>query len=818
MLPISLRILRLLGRGRQRRGHRQKSAYRKLQFELLEDRLTPSTSGFASPALSVVSGMVFVDNNNNGVRDPGELVAPGARVTLSGTTLLGAPVNVSATTDANGQFVFFQVQPGSYGLSPGSGSYLGGQAGVGNLGGDVGGSTTSSIFVGEGQAAINYNRAVRGLAPSAISLRDFLSSSTSSSFFPSAGSGNAAADNSVQPSSAATVGTSSLSGSVSNGNVGVQGAQITLTGIDMTGRAIATSTTTDAIGAYHFAGLQAGTYALNLSGQPAGLRSGQPTLGSAGGQAVLNTEINDIQLAAGTSGTAYNFTETPLPTPVNNDGVTLTAGLADDTAGPGGSTSDGITSDPSILGTASGSGSPVTLHAGFDSAPATSFVDISSLVGSGGSFFINESQLFQISGGTLLTSAFHTLHLQATDNQGQVASFDVPYTIQNAAPTLHLDSASDHGMGVTTNSVVTLQGQTSAGVQVTLIQNGTTLGTTTSDSTGAFSFANIGQTPGANKYTVVDNAGNSSQFQTFLVSETGPVGATSAVPETAQLNSQNPADTFVDLSTSNLFTDGNFSNSLVRANTSAGPINLELFDAGAPGTVANFFDYINMQAYNNDIFHRLATNPDGSLFVLQGGGFTFDPSTHTFPAVAAGPTIPNEFDNMNRPNVLGTIAMAKFGNNADSATSQFFFNLGDNTVTLGSQNAGGFTSFGRVLSGADQRVLNTLAAATVTNESSTNGAFDTLPLNNFSGTFPADTTAANYDLINNIQVLRRTDHLTFSFMNSSNPNVATGSINTNFGQLDIHPVAAGTTNITVQAMDNFGHTATVTLSVTVQAA
>src|SRR6516165_9124630 len=241
MLPISLRILRLLGRGRQRRGHRQKSAYRKLQFELLEDRLTPSTSGFNSPALAAVSGMVFVDSNANGIHDTGELGVSGTTVTLSGTTLGGTPVNVSTTTDANGQFAFFQVQPGSYGLSRGSvNRFPDGPASVGNFGGDVGGSAIASIFVGEGQAAVNYNLAIGVLERSTISLRDFFSSST---FFPSAGSGNASADHSVQPSSAATPGTSSLNGSVLNGN-GIQGAQVTLTGIDITGRAIATSTTT----------------------------------------------------------------------------------------------------------------------------------------------------------------------------------------------------------------------------------------------------------------------------------------------------------------------------------------------------------------------------------------------------------------------------------------------------------------------------------------------------------------------------------------------------------------------------------------------
>src|SRR6185436_15702112 len=47
-------------------------------------------------------------------------------------------------------------------------------------------------------------------------------------------------------------------------------------------------------------------------------------------------------------------------------------------------------------------------------------------------------------------------------------------------------------------------------------------------------------------------------------------------------------------------------------------------------------------------------------------------------------------------NVVGTLAMAKAGTNANSASSQWFFNLGDNAATFDAQS-GGFTVFGRVL-------------------------------------------------------------------------------------------------------------------------
>jgi cyclophilin family peptidyl-prolyl cis-trans isomerase len=376
-------------------------------------------------------------------------------------------------------------------------------------------------------------------------------------------------------------------------------------------------------------------------------------------------------------------------------------------------------------------------------------------------------------------------------------------------PTLHMDSQSDPTQsGATTRSTVTLQGQTSAGVQVQLIQNGAVVGTTTADGTGAFGFANVHLTAGANNYTVqtTDRAGNTSQLKTFFVEETGPVAVpTQPVAETVVTGG---SDKFVDLSSSTLFTDAAFSNSLIRLNTSAGPINVELFDTQAPQTVANFFDYIQKGAYNNDIFHRLVQD-----FIIQGGGFTFTPSSPNVTPVTAGPQVPNEFDNTNRPNVVGTIAMAKTSD-PNSATSQFFFNMTDNTQTLGSNNSGGFTVFGKVVSGADQRVLNTLASATITDESSFNGALSSIPLNHYTGTkFPTDTTSANYDLISSVDVVRQTEQLTYSVVSNSNSSAATASIS--FGQLDLHPVGQGTATIVVQATDKAGKTAQVTFTVSV---
>src|SRR5207244_1493848 len=161
-------------------------------------------------------------------------------------------------------------------------------------------------------------------------------------------------------------------------------------------------------------------------------------------------------------------------------------------------------------------------------------------VTSGGTFFLNGGLMSEIAGSPLSNGA-HTLHLVASDSQGHTATFDVSFTLNSAPPTLptlHLDTQSDPSQtGRTTSGTVTLQGQTSPGVQVVLTQNGSAAGATTADSSGAFSFANVGLPSGASLFTVqaTDSAGNASQLQTFFVHEIGPV-AVATTPVTESVN------------------------------------------------------------------------------------------------------------------------------------------------------------------------------------------------------------------------------------------------------------------------------------------
>ena len=175
-------------------------------------------------------------------------------------------------------------------------------------------------------------------------------------------------------------------------------------------------------------------------------------------------------------------------------------------------------------------------------------------------------------------------------------------------------------------------------------------------------------------------------------------------------------------------------------------IYLELYEDIAPINVNNFLGYVDRGDYDDSFFHRQAFD-----FVIQGGGFTYipefdhdarfyapfgetnlvefaDPVTgelglrpidEPYVVDANGDDIPDEdasgeiitrvndglkaipsmapvTNEFNLSNLRGTIAMAKLAGDPDSATSQWFVNLGDNSANLDFQN-GGFTVIGRVM-------------------------------------------------------------------------------------------------------------------------
>jgi cyclophilin family peptidyl-prolyl cis-trans isomerase len=126
--------------------------------------------------------------------------------------------------------------------------------------------------------------------------------------------------------------------------------------------------------------------------------------------------------------------------------------------------------------------------------------------------------------------------------------------------------------------------------------------------------------------------------------------------------------------------------------TTMGNIRLELFSDKAPITVANFLRYVDAKFYEGTLFHRVIAN-----FMIQGGGFNIGMEHKE-----NDPPIKNEAGN-GISNTRGTVAMART-QIIDSATSEFFINLIDNTYLDHSNdtpNGYGYCVFGRVIEGME---------------------------------------------------------------------------------------------------------------------
>ena len=125
--------------------------------------------------------------------------------------------------------------------------------------------------------------------------------------------------------------------------------------------------------------------------------------------------------------------------------------------------------------------------------------------------------------------------------------------------------------------------------------------------------------------------------------------------------------------------------------TSEGDIEITLDPARAPISTKNFLAYVDKKFYDGTIFHRVIPG-----FVDQGGGMTADMQEKP-----TDPPIKNEATN-GLHNERGTISMARTSD-PDSATSQFFLNLVDNTSKLdpGGVSPEGYAVFGKITKGLD---------------------------------------------------------------------------------------------------------------------
>jgi cyclophilin family peptidyl-prolyl cis-trans isomerase len=191
-------------------------------------------------------------------------------------------------------------------------------------------------------------------------------------------------------------------------------------------------------------------------------------------------------------------------------------------------------------------------------------------------------------------------------------------------------------------------------------------------------------------------------------------------------------------------------------------VEFQLIPEEAPVSVANFMTYTNDGAYENTIVHR--NESTGGVF--RSGGLT---SFNPLPIIQAGgfrlyegddyllewvPTrTPITFEET-RPNTKGTLALARTALSLNSATSQFFVNLQDNTNAFGSS----YAVFGELVNPEeDQPVLDTFAEVPIYDLTSAgaNGnpnVFPTLPFNTIPLYTPIWDDKDSYSRISNVTI------------------------------------------------------------------
>lgn len=236
-----------------------------------------------------LAGAVYVDANDDGVRQGGEPGIPGVTITLSGTTLDGVNVctllpSCTVTTAADGSYSFPNLPAGTYTLT----------------------QTQPAAYADGRDTAGTVNGGASGTAGGAGT------SVISNVVVPPGGTGTDYLFGERVGSLAGRVCIDVANDGCQAGDPGLAGVTITLSGTDAGGAPVSRTATSDATGAWQFLDLPL----VNGAGwtvaetQPAGYASTvtNTTAGTAGG-VVANDAVTGIALPPGGAATGYAFGE-----------------------------------------------------------------------------------------------------------------------------------------------------------------------------------------------------------------------------------------------------------------------------------------------------------------------------------------------------------------------------------------------------------------------------------------------------------------------------------------------------------------------------
>ncbi|MDO6514854.1 SdrD B-like domain-containing protein [Neptuniibacter sp. 2_MG-2023] len=437
-------------------------------------------NNFAEVVPSTLSGYVFKDENNNGIKNGADTGLIGETIELLDS---GDNVIASTTTDSEGFYEFTDLAPGTYSIrqpnQPDSTAN-----GITTAGTVSNGGTTGSV------SAITA-------VPSQISTIVLPPNTTVSdnNFAEIPDSGRISGKVFVDYDN---------NGSPNSSDNGINGQTINLTGTDINGNPVNETTTTDNEGNFTFDDLPAGSYTLTQPDQPADTTNGITTAGSGGGTAtntattpssISNVTISDTSKVSGDN----YFAE--LPSGVVDLTVELTHSPADLAAG---SSNDYYTVSPSNIGDADSNGVVTvvtTIPAGItptgtrsngdwncsiagQEVTCTSSTEITS-GGSGEDIFIDVSVGSGLEGQVLNAESVVSGGNEPSHLQGNNTDVD-PAAINAGA------SVSGHVWRDDNHDRIRDVGESHfENWKVLLKRNGETVATTTTGSDGSYSFTNI---------------------------------------------------------------------------------------------------------------------------------------------------------------------------------------------------------------------------------------------------------------------------------------------------------------------------------------